>query len=454
MTYEKKELQNLLRAIQDDPAKIESDHNPVIPWLPRLAAAIVGALMVGYGIASSPTDGLLPRGLDGSVGRLMILAGTGLIILALIAARRSSHRIRSVIGCLAALAGILLIAILWRVGPPDGSTRFQFTRPTYALFVGVSGFADPTIGDLPLVDDGTRRLRDAFAHMSVRHGGDVRMLLDGEATLARIRREIKKLFEDAYERSGDSAQVVIYVGTHGVFGTGPREVPYFVTFDTTRDDYVGTALSFTDLRGLIEDYGTLAHRVLLIADVCHAGALGPRFDRYLETHRYEQGAHAFAVVMASGASEEAFDVARLGASALVHELDRGLVDGHADRAETDGTITVHELVGHLITHVPRQTKLKQTPTVRLGPDGPVDTRASGEHRDSRCSCDPARVRRTPHPLPRAGHRVLPRPPPARRQRGRRVALRRHRRRSVAPTRRVPDRARARVRRSRRRRAGL
>ncbi|MCC7375352.1 MAG: caspase family protein [Verrucomicrobiales bacterium] len=150
---------------------------------------------------------------------------------------------------------------------PAAASSFQ---DGHALVIAIAAY-HPSVGPLP-----TAVIQDAREISAVlrspAHCGypaqNVTQLLDGEATLARIRRELAALA--SHTQAQDT--VVIYFSGHGArLGSGPSEASVLIPFDCSPSDATATTLSDTELSTALA--AIPAERLVVLIDACHsAGA--------------------------------------------------------------------------------------------------------------------------------------------------------------------------------------
>ena len=145
-------------------------------------------------------------------------------------------------------------------------------RDKWAIVVGVGTFKDSSVRPLTLATKDARDLTTLITNAEVGRfrRENVRMLLDGEATLQNIRTAIGWV----RERADRDDLLLLYFASHG----SPREldpngVSYILTNDTDTTDVAtlyGTSLQMIDLvENISRDIR--AARVVLVLDTCYSG---------------------------------------------------------------------------------------------------------------------------------------------------------------------------------------
>jgi metacaspase-1 len=141
----------------------------------------------------------------------------------------------------------------------------------HALVIAIAAYR-PRVGPLPAaVIQDAREI--AAVLTSPAHCGypaqNVTQLLDGEATLDRIRRELARLA--FHTRAQDT--VVIYFSGHGArLGSGPSEASVLIPFDCSPSDATATTLSETELSTALAAIPT--ERLVVLIDACHSAGAG------------------------------------------------------------------------------------------------------------------------------------------------------------------------------------
>jgi hypothetical protein len=311
------------------------------------------------------------------VAAVVAVAASLTAIVLLVARRAPSLRAaRPALLCLVVAAGASVLFMV-PASPPTAhldASVFAIDRPSYGLFVGVTNFPRSSADPLPLSGSSAVQMEELFRRTRAMSRDDaMQTLIDAQATLSNVRVALRDLFRRALADHG-SAQVVIYFCTHARNeAAGAEPIPYLLTHDSEDGHYVSTALSFHDLLGLIQEHGSDAYRILLIADVCHAGKL----EAYLLSPRFADAAHRLAVVMASGPDSKAYALNALGSSVLAFEMIAGLHG--AASPEGGNEITLEALGAYLARTVPQHCS--QTPGLQLGRSDrwtePVMTRFDG-----------------------------------------------------------------------------
>lgn len=146
------------------------------------------------------------------------------------------------------------------------------TKPVadkWALVVGISRFADPTIS----LNFASKDAQDFanFLTKEARFAPDhVRVLLDEEATRENILAELGDKWLPRVAQPEDL--VVIYISSHGSPSTVDVEgLNYLVAHNTNKNSLYATGIPIQELARIIKQR-VHAQRVMVILDACHSGA--------------------------------------------------------------------------------------------------------------------------------------------------------------------------------------
>ncbi len=172
-------------------------------------------------------------------------------------------------------------------------------------------------------------------------------LTNEQATRAEVMRAVGNwLLRRA--KQGDSAY--IFVAMHGFVETVYPNDAYLVTYDSSLEDLLTTAVNFRELQDMIQHRLARAARIFVIADACRSGKL-------TEARPFEQrmiGLKDAAVygLLAAGPDQDSREGRAFGGGhgLFTYWLLRGLRGG-AD-ADADGHVTVGELERYLRANVP------------------------------------------------------------------------------------------------------
>ena len=164
--------------------------------------------------------------------------------------------------------------------------------------------------------------------------------------------------------------VIIFISCHGAPDPkNPREL-YMLTYEADPQAMAATAVPMTDLESVLLDY-VPAGRKIVIADMCHSGAIRLRDEKSLgqgEANPIHQrwknmatGKKGFAVLTASAAGERSIDSAERQHGLFTFYLLQAL-QGWADNpTQRDGVITLGEAYHYLRPRVIRESQNRQHP---------------------------------------------------------------------------------------------
>lgn len=238
---------------------------------------------------------------------------------------------------------------------------FSAPRKVWAVIVGVGAYSH--MPALRYTDDDAYRFY-AFLR-SVEGGGlrddQIRILIDEEATRARVLETIGDLFGKASEDD----LVLFYFSGHGVRGA-------FLPIDF---DGYNNKILYEEINDLIA--GSRARYRICFADACHSGGLftdrsATAEEELLRFYQplYETGS-GMAILMSSKSEETSLESAGLRQGVFSHFMMRGM-KGEAD-ADGDGIVTIQELYDFIYVHVRAYTGMRQSPVIKgdYDPDMPV-----------------------------------------------------------------------------------
>jgi hypothetical protein len=162
---------------------------------------------------------------------------------------------------------------------PDGVYSDDlFKGPHYALVIGISTYK---LGQVPEKELSPKEFpnlkvarKDAEDFASfLEHNGfieyNVRKLLDQDATLKAVKKELDDLRKRCRNADAPNPLVIIYFSGHG--WADEEERHYLIPYDAERDELPGTALPNDDFSRFLEKIET--NRMVVFIDACHAGAM-------------------------------------------------------------------------------------------------------------------------------------------------------------------------------------
>lgn len=200
------------------------------------------------------------------------------------------------------------------------------------------------------------------AHLASPRGGAVaadRMLVltDELATAAAIRQAFQTLLKTGPDRNDT---LFIFVAGHGaVDNTGA----WVLAWDSDPENLAGTAISMAEMRATVEAAITRIGRVIFLADVCRAAAIGGGNTAPLANSIEKLGGMPGEMLglMAARPTELSFEGPEFGGGhgAFTWSVLKAL-EGAADR-DGDGFVSAGELIDFVTADVPRLTRNRQHP---------------------------------------------------------------------------------------------
>lgn len=211
-------------------------------------------------------------------------------------------------------------------------------------------------------------------------GSHVRLLTEQQATTGAIRAALTNWLP---AMAGPNDVVYLFLAGHAV--RGEQNEGYFVAHDADPQNLHATGISFAEINAAIG--GRLrASTVVLIADACHAGAIGWAADPAKPSDL--QGAleaiggpdRNVLKLLASRSREQSFEDARWGGGHGVFTF--ALLNGLGGAAErtADGVIRAGELLEYVSRVVPEQTAARQNPRAAGSFDGALPLAVLPERR--------------------------------------------------------------------------
>ncbi|MEM9187090.1 MAG: caspase family protein [Planctomycetota bacterium] len=200
---------------------------------------------------------------------------------------------------------------------------------------------------------------------------ETRVVADGEATVAGIRRGMDWLANATSERPFDVA--MIYLAGHGVFND--RGVWHFGGCELDLDDLRNTAVSEAELAQLIDR--ELKGRLLMFADTCHAGGFRerPHARRTHPQHKSPWLGSSYHALVSCLSRQESVESDLWQNGAFTEALIAAMTTGDADR-DRDGRLSFDELQAYVRRETKRLANLvdnEQTPAIHVPPfSGEVD----------------------------------------------------------------------------------
>lgn len=260
-------------------------------------------------------------------------------------------------------------------GPSGGGPPYSGPN-RYVLVVGVARykFAGRGIENLPYADADAAAFHD---FMLLPHGGNVaqdhmQYLLNEDATFDHVRAALAAIAAKA--RPEDV--VLVYLNVNGSYDPADPDHKYLLAYDTDPEDMAETAISVSDLPGLLANGGGSRH-IVVFADTCHGRGINGDADVKTTPDNLVNLYLARAFAVAGQGALEASDIHQVsqagqqwgGAGIFTHFLIEGL-SGAAD-SNGDGTVTTHELFNYVQMKVSEGTVDAQLPIAAEGRTGDV-----------------------------------------------------------------------------------
>lgn len=244
---------------------------------------------------------------------------------------------------------------LFGQNPQPGSTPAKDNGSVriFAVVVGIASYTYMPV--LKYTDDDAYRF---YSFLRSPDGGaipddQIRLLIDDDATAAKIKRAQQELFS----RADDNDVILFYYSGHGLPGT-------FLPVDY---DGVNNRLTHREVVNVLEQ--SAAKHKLVLADACYSGSLpegvrSPGIDEKLEDfyQAFEDAHSGVALFLSSQADEFSLEDGGLRSGIFSYFLVRGL-QGEAD-ADQNGLITITELAAYVTAAVEKYTGRAQRPILK------------------------------------------------------------------------------------------
>jgi tetratricopeptide (TPR) repeat protein len=183
------------------------------------------------------------------------------------------------------------------------------------------------------------------------------VLTDEQATTAALRNAFQTFLKN---RPGKKDTVFILIAAHGTVDTRGG---YIVTYDSDPQDLSTTALPMAEVQQLVEDELSKVGRVVLLADLCHASAIGNTKASGIASvvEKLGEAPGEMLGLMASRPKELAYEGTQYGGGhgAFTYSLLKAM-QGAAAPAQAHA-VTAGELIDFVRTDVASETSNKQHP---------------------------------------------------------------------------------------------
>jgi len=244
--------------------------------------------------------------------------------------------------------------------------RIELRRNVWAVVIGINNY--PNLRKLQYAVNDAKAFYDWLIHASRIPAENVKLLINGQATLKNLRSELGTRLKN---NAAPDDLVIIYFAGHGaterdsLSPDGDGLEKYILPFGTDLDDLYATAMPMREVAFIINRIRS--ERLVFIADACYSGASGGRTvsasgirasvsDTFLERLA---GGKGKIIITASGANEVSMERDELKHGVFTYYLLEGL-RGAAD-TDADGVITVDEVYRYVSTKVPKATGQEQNP---------------------------------------------------------------------------------------------
>lgn len=241
----------------------------------------------------------------------------------------------------------------------------EVNRKLYALVVGVSNYADPSMTLKYAAKDATDFAK-ALGDQKGRYYADVqaRVLTDRAVTRVSILEGLQWLAKMATNPNDIS---VLFLAGHGM--TDEEQTYWYYTADANDDNVRINGVSQDEIRKSLQ---RLEGKVLWFLDTCHAGtaAKRPVVDMNVLVNTVSASENGGIVVFASSTGRQvSVEAADVGNGAFTKAVVEGIALGKADLLG-DGFITTSSLDTYVAHRVAQFTSNQQTPVMERPPEEP------------------------------------------------------------------------------------
>lgn len=242
----------------------------------------------------------------------------------------------------------------------------------WAVVIGISSYADKNVTPLRYAHRDARSFYDFLLSDGAGLGGfkreNVRLLIDADATTRNIRVALREFLKSA---TSDDV-VYIYFAGHGAPDPDRTNDLYLVAYDTRIDSIASTGVPMSDISEATRR--VYAQDLIVIVDACHSGGVGDVSGTRGEItnainkaflERLASTAPSKVVMTASEESQVSREGPQWGGGhgVFTHFLLQGLQGGADEEGDGDGIVTLGELFEYARSHVSRETRNAQLPTI-------------------------------------------------------------------------------------------
>ena len=211
-------------------------------------------------------------------------------------------------------------------------------RERYALLIGISEYANPTI-DLNFAANDAEALHELLLDPEI--GGydpeNVRLLTDADATRRNIMSALNSWLGN---RVREEDSVLVFYSGHGALGNGSDA--YWVTHDADVEDLYASAMSNKEISSLLDKLP--AKRKITLIDSCYSEATAKKYRALVPGDVFEEfKGEGSVTITASTGQEKSVEVG--GHGAFTYHLLDGLA-GKADN-NNNGVVEIDEVWSYL-----------------------------------------------------------------------------------------------------------
>jgi tetratricopeptide (TPR) repeat protein len=209
---------------------------------------------------------------------------------------------------------------------------------TYAVVIGISNYDNKEIHDLQFAHKDAQRFAEYLSKARGHNvpAANIKLLINGEATLPAIQENIRYLTEKA----GKDDTVVFFISGHGEVSGGQG---YLIPNHANPQNLPDSAYPMASLSTLMAELSTRVGRFAMFVDACRAGMIGHIGEKNAINARIQaavQDADNVTALLASGQKEVAFEHSNFGLgeghSAFTYFLLRGIAADGVREADFDG----------------------------------------------------------------------------------------------------------------------
>ncbi len=252
--------------------------------------------------------------------------------------------------------------------------KYNVAGTGWAVIVGISKYKDTRVQQLRYASADAQSFYDWLVSPQ---GGKyapsrITLLIDANATGSNIR---KSLFEWLNQALAEDTVTIYFAGHGSPQSPDHPENLFLLPYDTLYDSVPSSGFPMWDIETALRRF-IKAKNVIVITDACHAGGVGQSFDVARRAGRgvtvvpmsstlqtLSKISDGICILSASDDSQFSQEGAQWGGGHGVFTFH--LLEGLKGKADynTDGRVTLGELIPFLSEQVRRETKNTQSPTV-------------------------------------------------------------------------------------------